>query len=113
VLGAIVTVIALLLGYPVAITWPHALARQPLLLVPCSRRCWWDRDPLLRWMILIADRGLINATLVEAAARAAAAVMYNRFGVAVAARARSSCHHGAVAHRRAQAHRSARAGRRP
>jgi putative spermidine/putrescine transport system permease protein len=86
-LGAGVTLAALLLGYPLA----YHLARtrtawKPLLLV-CVL------SPLLvgivircyGWMVLLADRGLINATLVDAGwLSRPLPLMYNRFGVAVA-----------------------------
>src|SRR5437763_1633437 len=87
VLGAIVTVSALLLGYPVAYHLARTRSRvKPLLLVAVL-------SPLLvgivircyGWMILLADRGLINATLVERGWLARPLpLMYNRFGVAVA-----------------------------
>src|SRR5947207_3658712 len=87
VLGALVTVIALLLGYPLAYHLARTRSRaQPLLLVAVL-------SPLLvgivircyGWMILLADRGLINATLVEGGWLARPLpLMYNRFGVAVA-----------------------------
>src|SRR6267143_421542 len=85
VLGALVTVIALLLGYPLAYHLARSRAK-PLLLVAVL-------SPLLvgivircyGWMILLADRGLINATLVERGWLARPLpLMYNRFGVAVA-----------------------------
>ena len=65
VLGAIVTLVSLLLGYPVAYHLARTRSRlKPLLLVAVL-------SPLLvgivircyGWMILLADRGLINATL--------------------------------------------------
>jgi len=86
-LGAIVTVAALLLGYPIA--YHLALTRsrwKPLLIV-------FILSPLLvgivircyGWMILLADRGLINATLLERGWIAKPLpLMYNRFGVAIA-----------------------------
>src|SRR5689334_18049030 len=87
VLGAIVTVVSLLLGYPVAYHLARTRSRlKPLLLVAIL-------SPLLvgivircyGWMILLADRGLINATLVERGWIARPLpLMYNRFGVAVA-----------------------------
>jgi len=87
VLGALVTVIALLLGYPLAYHLARTRSRaKPLLLVAVL-------SPLLvgivircyGWMILLADRGLINATLVERGWLARPLpLMYNRFGVAVA-----------------------------
>jgi putative spermidine/putrescine transport system permease protein len=86
-LGAVVTLVSLLLGYPLA----YHLARtrtawKPLLLV-------FVLSPLLvgivircyGWMILLADRGLINATLVDHGWLARPLpLMYNRFGVGVA-----------------------------
>lgn len=86
-LGALVTLAALLLGYPVA----YHLARtrtawKPVLLV-------FILSPLLvgivircyGWMILLADRGLINATLLEHGwLSQPLPLMYNRFGVGVA-----------------------------
>ena len=85
-LGVIVTVICLLLGYPLA--YHLALTRsawKPLLIV-------FILSPLLvgivircyGWMILLADRGLINATLMERGWLAKPLpLMYNRFGIAV------------------------------
>src|SRR5437870_6947299 len=67
VLGALVTVIALLLGYPLAYHLARTRSRwKPFLLVAVL-------SPLLvgivircyGWMILLADRGLINATRSE------------------------------------------------
>jgi putative spermidine/putrescine transport system permease protein len=87
VLGASVTAIALLLGYPLA--YHLALTRtrwKPLLIV-------FILSPLLvgivircyGWMILLADRGLINATLMEHGwIRAPLPLMYNTFGVTIA-----------------------------
>src|SRR5215510_4290362 len=87
VLGAITTVAALLMGYPLA--WHLARTRsrwKPLLIV-------FILSPLLvgivircyGWMILLADRGLINATLVEHGwIRKPLPLMYNTFGVTVA-----------------------------
>src|SRR3989449_8150779 len=87
VLGAIVTVASLLLGYPLAYHLARTRSRwKPFLLVAVL-------SPLLvgivircyGWMILLADRGLINATLVERGWLAKPLpLMYNRFGVAVA-----------------------------
>jgi putative spermidine/putrescine transport system permease protein len=86
-LGVITTVAALLLGYPLA--YHLALTRsrwKPLLIV-------FILSPLLvgivircyGWMILLADRGLINSTLVEHGWIARPLpLMYNRFGVVVA-----------------------------
>jgi len=87
VLGAIATVAALLMGYPLA--WHLARTRSRLkpfllvlvlspLLVGIVIRCYG-------WMILLADRGLINATLIEHGwIRKPLPLMYNRFGVTVA-----------------------------
>jgi len=87
VLGAITTAATLVLGYPLA--WHLARTRsrwKPALLV-------FVLSPLLvgivircyGWMILLADRGLINATLVEGGwLRKPLPLMYNRFGVTVA-----------------------------
>ncbi len=87
VLGALVTVVSLLLGYPLAYHLARTSSRvKPLLLVAIL-------SPLLvgivircyGWMILLADRGLINATLIEHGWLARPLpLMYNRFGVAVA-----------------------------
>jgi len=86
-LGLVVTAVALLLGYPVAYHLARTRTRwKPLLLVGVL-------SPLLvgivircyGWMILLADRGLINATLVERGwLTKPLPLMYNRFGVAVA-----------------------------
>jgi putative spermidine/putrescine transport system permease protein len=85
-LGLIVTVVALLLGYPLA--YHLALTRsrwKPLLIV-------FILSPLLvgivircyGWMILLADRGLINATLMgHGWLTRPLPLMYNRFGIAV------------------------------
>lgn len=87
VLGVIVTVVSLLLGYPLA--YHLALTRsrwKPLLIV-------FILSPLLvgivircyGWMILLADRGLINATLTQHGwITTPLPLMYNRFGVTVA-----------------------------
>jgi putative spermidine/putrescine transport system permease protein len=86
-LGALVTLVALVLGYPVA--YHLALTRsrwKPLLIV-------FILSPLLvgivircyGWMILLADRGLINATLIERGwLTRPLPLMYNRFGVLIA-----------------------------
>jgi putative spermidine/putrescine transport system permease protein len=86
-LGLLTTVATLLLGYPVA--YHLALTRsrwKPLLIV-------FILSPLLvgivircyGWMILLADRGLINATLVEHGwLTRPLPLMYNKFGVTVA-----------------------------
>ena len=86
-LGAVVTLAALLLGYPLAYHLARTGTRwKPLLLV-------FVLSPLLvgivircyGWMILLADRGLINATLVDHGWLAKPLpLMYNRFGVGVA-----------------------------
>jgi len=86
-LGAIVTAAALALGYPLAYHLARTRSRaKPLLLVAIL-------SPLLvgivvrcyGWMILLADRGLVNATLVDRGWIARPLpLMYNRFGVAVA-----------------------------
>jgi putative spermidine/putrescine transport system permease protein len=85
-LGVIVTAICLLLGYPLA--YHLALTRsrwKPLLIV-------FILSPLLvgivircyGWMIILADRGLINATLMERGwLTKPLPLMYNRFGIAV------------------------------
>ena len=85
-LGLIVTVVALLLGYPLA--YHLALTRsrwKPLLIV-------FILSPLLvgivircyGWMILLADRGLINATLMgHGWLTRPLPLMYNRFGIVV------------------------------
>ncbi len=86
-LGLLTTVATLLLGYPLA--YHLALTRsrwKPLLIV-------FILSPLLvgivircyGWMILLADRGLINTTLVEHGWLARPLpLMYNKFGVTVA-----------------------------
>jgi putative spermidine/putrescine transport system permease protein len=86
-LGFLVTVAALLLGYPVAYHLAQTRTRwKPLLLV-------FVLSPLLvgivirsyGWMILLADRGLINATLMQQGWLARPLpLMYNAFGVGVA-----------------------------
>ena len=85
-LGAIVTVVSLLLGYPLAYHLAITRSRwKPLLIV-------FILSPLLvgivircyGWMILLADRGLINATLVENGwLEKPLPLMYNRFGIAL------------------------------
>src|SRR5215471_15910123 len=86
-LGAITTAVALLLGYPLAYHLARTRSRWKPLLIVCIL------SPLLvgivircyGWMILLADRGLINATLVEHGwIRKPLPLMYNRFGVTVA-----------------------------
>ena len=83
-LGAIVTVVSLLLGYPLAYHLARTRSRWKPLLIVCIL------SPLLvgivircyGWMILLADRGLINTTLVEHGFIAKPLpLMYNRFGV--------------------------------
>jgi putative spermidine/putrescine transport system permease protein len=86
-LGLLTTVVALLVGYPVA--YHLALTRsrwKPLLIV-------FILSPLLvgivircyGWMILLADRGLINETLVRHGwLSTPLPLMYNKFGVVVA-----------------------------
>jgi putative spermidine/putrescine transport system permease protein len=86
-LGVLTTVATLLLGYPLA--YHLALTRsrwKPLLIV-------FILSPLLvgivircyGWMILLADRGLINTTLVEHGWLARPLpLMDNKFGVTVA-----------------------------
>jgi putative spermidine/putrescine transport system permease protein len=87
VLGIVVTVVALLLGYPLAYHLARTRSRWKPLLIVCIL------SPLLvgivircyGWMILLADRGLINATLVERGWIAKPLpLMYNTFGVAIA-----------------------------
>jgi len=86
VLGLVTTVICLLLAYPVA----HHLARTSSnrkgllfililspLLVGVVIRCYG-------WMILLADRGLINETLLRfGIIENRISLMYNHFGVTV------------------------------
>jgi putative spermidine/putrescine transport system permease protein len=86
-LGALTTVVALLLGYPLA--YHLALTRsrwKPLLIV-------FILSPLLvgivircyGWMILLADRGLINETLAQNGwITKPLPLMYNKFGVTIA-----------------------------
>jgi putative spermidine/putrescine transport system permease protein len=86
-LGLITTAVSLLLGYPLA--YHLALTRsrwKPLLIV-------FILSPLLvgivircyGWMILLADRGLINETLVRGGWVAKPLpLMYNKFGVTLA-----------------------------
>jgi putative spermidine/putrescine transport system permease protein len=86
-LGVVVTAVALALGYPVAYHLARTTTRtKPVLLV-------FLISPLLvgivircyGWMILLADRGLVNTTLVQHGVIAKPLpLMYNRFGVAVA-----------------------------
>jgi putative spermidine/putrescine transport system permease protein len=86
-LGLAVTAAALLLGYPVAYHLARTRTRwKPLLLV-------FVLSPLLvgivircyGWMILLADRGLINGTLTEHGWLARPLpLMYNKFGVGIA-----------------------------
>ena len=86
-LGAITTAVALLLGYPLAYHLARTRSRWKPLLIVCIL------SPLLvgivircyGWMILLADRGLINATLVEHGWLARPLpLMYNKFGVTLA-----------------------------
>jgi len=86
-LGVITTAVSLLLGYPLA--YHLALTRsrwKPLLIV-------FILSPLLvgivircyGWMILLADRGLINATLMQHGwLTKPLPLMYNKFGVTIA-----------------------------
>ncbi len=86
-LGVITTAVSLLLGYPLA--YHLALTRsrwKPLLIV-------FILSPLLvgivircyGWMILLADRGLINETLVQRGwLSKPLPLMYNKFGVVIA-----------------------------
>ena len=86
-LGVLTTAVALLLGYPLA--YHLALTRsrwKPLLIV-------FILSPLLvgivircyGWTILLADRGLINESLVRAGWLAKPLpLMYNKFGVTLA-----------------------------
>jgi putative spermidine/putrescine transport system permease protein len=87
VLGAIVTVVSLLLGYPLAYHLARTRSRWKPLLIVCIL------SPLLvgivircyGWMILLADRGLINATLMERGwITRPLPLMYNKFGVTIA-----------------------------
>jgi putative spermidine/putrescine transport system permease protein len=86
-LGVLTTVVCLLLGYPLA--YHLALTRTPWkpLLIVCIL------SPLLvgivircyGWMILLADRGLINETLTQRGWIAKPLpLMYNKFGVTLA-----------------------------
>jgi putative spermidine/putrescine transport system permease protein len=86
-LGVSVTAASLVLGYPLAYHLARTRSRWKPLLIVCIL------SPLLvgivircyGWMILLADRGLINTTLVERGWLARPLpLMYNRFGVAVA-----------------------------
>jgi len=86
-LGAITTAVALLLGYPLAYHLARTRSRWKPLLIVCIL------SPLLvgivircyGWMILLADRGLINATLMERGWLARPLpLMYNKFGVTLA-----------------------------
>jgi putative spermidine/putrescine transport system permease protein len=87
VLGAVVTVVSLLLGYPLAYHLARTRSRWKPLLIVCIL------SPLLvgivircyGWMILLADRGLINATLMERGwITKPLPLMYNTFGVTIA-----------------------------
>jgi putative spermidine/putrescine transport system permease protein len=87
VLGLITTVCALLLGYPIAYHLSFTASRwKPMLIV-------FILSPLLvgivircyGWMILLADRGLINATLMQHGwITKPLPLMYNKFGVTLA-----------------------------
>ena len=87
VLGLITTALALLLGYPIAYHLSFTASRwKPLLIV-------FILSPLLvgivircyGWMILLADRGLINATLTQHGwITKPLPLMYNKFGVTLA-----------------------------
>ena len=87
VLGAITTAAALVMGYPLAWHLARTTSRwKPVLLV-------FVLSPLLvgivircyGWMILLADRGLVNAMLIDGGWRnQPLPLMYNRFGVTVA-----------------------------
>ncbi len=86
-LGLAVTAAALLLGYPVAYHLARTRTRWKPLLLVCVL------SPLLvgivircyGWMILLADRGLINGTLVEHGWLARPLpLMYNTLGVGIA-----------------------------
>src|SRR5499433_698250 len=86
-LGALATVAALLMGYPLAWHLARTRSRWKPLLIVCIL------SPLLvgivircyGWMILLADRGLINATLMEHGWLARPLpLMYNKFGVTLA-----------------------------
>ena len=86
-LGLITTACALLLGYPIAYHLSFTRSRwKPMLIV-------FILSPLLvgivircyGWMILLADRGLINATLTEHGwITKPLPLMYNKFGVTLA-----------------------------
>jgi putative spermidine/putrescine transport system permease protein len=87
VLGLITTLCALLLGYPIAYHLSFTASRwKPMLIV-------FILSPLLvgivircyGWMILLADRGLINATLMQHGwITKPLPLMYNKFGVTLA-----------------------------
>ena len=86
-LGVLTTAVSLLLGYPLAYHLALTRSRAKPLLIVCIL------SPLLvgivircyGWMILLADRGLVNAMLIDGGWRAKPLpLMYNRFGVTVA-----------------------------
>src|SRR5258705_13647062 len=85
-LGVLTTVASLLLGYPLAYLRALTRSRWKPLLIVCIL------SPLLvgivircyGWMILLADRGLINATLTQHGwLTKPLPLMYNRFGIAL------------------------------
>ena len=86
-LGVLTTVVCLLLGYPLAYHLALTRTRGKPLLIVCIL------SPLLvgivircyGWMILLADRGLINETLTQRGWIAKPLpLMYNKFGVTLA-----------------------------
>jgi putative spermidine/putrescine transport system permease protein len=86
-LGVLTTVACLLLGYPLAYHLALTRSRGKPLLIVCIL------SPLLvgivircyGWMILLADRGLINASLMQHGwISAPLPLMYNKFGVTIA-----------------------------
>lgn len=86
-LGLITTAVSLLLGYPIAYHLALTQSQWKPLLIVCIL------SPLLvgivircyGWMILLADRGLINATLMQYGwITRPLPLMYNKFGVTVA-----------------------------
>jgi len=86
-LGLITTAVSLLLGYPLAYHLALTRSRWKPLLIVCIL------SPLLvgivircyGWMILLADRGLINESLVRAGwITKPLPLMYNKFGVTLA-----------------------------
>ena len=73
-LGVLTTAVCLLLGYPLAYHLALTRSRWKPLLIVCYG-----------WMILLADRGLINESLVRAGwITKPLPLMYNKFGVTVA-----------------------------